>query len=49
MKLTETWLLPLAFTLLCAGFVVSIIAALITADWRYLLISAACYFIIAAK
>ena len=42
-------LLPLLFVFLLTGCVVSLIAAFATGEWRYLLITGACYAIIAQK
>lgn len=47
--ISEKWLLPIAGIALMIGFAVSLIAALATADWRYLIITAFCYVLIAAK
>lgn len=40
---------PIAFALLMLGFVASIITAIYTGDWRWLLAALACYGIIGIK
>lgn len=49
MKLSESWLLPLAGISLFLGCIGFIIAATVTRDWLYLVGAFICFTLIAAK